>query len=266
MMMATDRVSCVRGAAQRPTVPAVTIRRPQQLRALRNVSAPATAAPPAPAETPVPERNFLADAPEEHFRNGRPEYSVVNKAYLDGKVSNWQPGSLPWVVESVVKTFEMEISHKIKAEYIHSFAPNFRYSQNGGPKIDGAELIQRGSYNVLITDATYKSQEFSFETSHDAFKSAFPKGFAWEVTEVLTGPPNVTFKWRHWGDFEGEYAGHLPTNKRIEMYGMALARVNDKLQIEELEIYYDPTGFLADLAAGGPKGGCPFAASGAAKA
>lgn len=75
-------------------------------------------------------------------------------------------------------------------------------------------------------------QNFDFEQSHDEFKSAFPGGFAWEVTEVLNGPPNVTFRWRHWGQYTGPYAGFQHTNETIEMYGMAIARVNDQLQIQ----------------------------------
>jgi hypothetical protein len=57
-----------------------------------------------------------------------------------------------------------------RPEYIKTFTPDFRYSQNGGTAIDTAELIQRGSYNVLINDASYTSQGFDFEGSHDAFK------------------------------------------------------------------------------------------------
>jgi hypothetical protein len=144
-----------------------------------------------------------------------------------------------------------------KPEYIKIFTPDFRYSQNGTPALDAAELIQRGSYNVLINDSSYTSQNLDFEGSHDAFKAAFPKGFAWECLEVLAGPPKVTFKWRHWGIFEGEYAGHEPSGKTIELYGLAVATVTENLQVSSLEIYYDPTPFLEDLTKGGPSK-CPF--------
>lgn len=49
---------------------------------------------------------------------------------------------------------------------------------------------------------------------------------------MLNGPPNVTFRWRHWGQYTGPYAGFQHTNETIEMYGMAIARVNDQLQIQ----------------------------------
>lgn len=65
------------------------------------------------AEAYVPERKFLDREPDYVWRNGKPEYTVVNKAYLMGKTRNWKAGSLESLVESVVKTLEMEISHKV---------------------------------------------------------------------------------------------------------------------------------------------------------
>ncbi|GLC45743.1 hypothetical protein PLESTB_000503200 [Pleodorina starrii] len=215
-------------------------------------------------EPHIPERKWLHDVPESQFRYGKPDYTIVNTEYLKNKTANWEPGSLGDVVESVVKTFEFEISHKVSADLVKSFAPGFRYSQNGGPEIDGTELLRRGSYNVLINDESYTSNNWDFEESHKEFKTAFPKGFAWECIEVFSGPPNVSFRWRHWGVMEGPYNGHAPTGKTIEMYGAAVARVNDQLQIEKLEIYYDATGFLSNLTTGGK---CPlgFGSSSSAK-
>ncbi len=57
-----------------------------------------------------------------------------------------------------------------KPEYIKTFTHDFKYSQNGSTPINTAELIERGSYNVLINDASYTGQNLSFEASHDAFK------------------------------------------------------------------------------------------------
>jgi hypothetical protein len=61
----------------------------------------------------MPERNYLDGEPDHVWRNGKPDYTVVNQAYLTGKTRNWVAGSLGAVVESVVKTLEMEISHKV---------------------------------------------------------------------------------------------------------------------------------------------------------
>jgi hypothetical protein len=43
----------------------------------------------------------------------QPDYTAVNQLYLTGKTRNWAAGSLESLVESVVKTLEMEISHKV---------------------------------------------------------------------------------------------------------------------------------------------------------
>lgn len=43
-----------------------------------------------------------------------------------------------------------------------------------------------------------------FAASHKTFKRMMPT-FAWEVLEVYTEPPVVAFKWRHWGEFKGDY-------------------------------------------------------------
>jgi hypothetical protein len=67
------------------------------------------------AEPYIPERKYLDDEPDHVWRNGKPDYTVVNQAYLSGKTRNWVAGSLEAVVESVVKTLEMEISHKVGA-------------------------------------------------------------------------------------------------------------------------------------------------------
>jgi hypothetical protein len=75
---------------------------------LRSVKTAAAA-----AEPFVPERKFLDGEPDHVWRNGKPDYTVVNKSYLTGKTKNWAADSLESLVESVVKTLEMEISHKV---------------------------------------------------------------------------------------------------------------------------------------------------------
>ena len=47
------------------------------------------------------------------WRHGKPVYAKANLAYLKGKSKNHAPNSLERVVEDLVKTWEMEASHKI---------------------------------------------------------------------------------------------------------------------------------------------------------
>lgn len=71
----------------------------------------------------------------------------------------------------------------------------------------------------------YNSNEETFESSHEVFKSAFPRGFAWEVIKVYTGPPEIAFKFRHWGFFEGPFKGHAPTGKMVQFFGLGTLKV-----------------------------------------
>lgn len=63
----------------------------------------------------------------------------------------------------------------------------------------------------------------------------------------------VQFKFnyfRHWGLNSGDVSletksgtkyQSTATNKVLEVYGVAVAKVNDKFQIEDLEVFYDPS-------------------------
>jgi hypothetical protein len=98
-----------------------------------------------------------------------------------------------------------------------------------------------------------KASEEDFESSAHLFHNAFPNGFLWELIEVLAGPPNVTFKWRHWGNFSGPYKEHAPTGETVEIEGVSIARVNDDLKILSIEHFFDSGSFLNKLTTG-----CPF--------
>ena len=88
-----------------------------------------------------------------------------------------------------------------------------------------------GSYNALLKNSLpeelkyYKAEEESFESSHDAFRSAFPRGFAWEVLGVYSGPPTIAYKFRHWAFFEGPFKGHAPTGEMVQFCGMGVLKV-----------------------------------------
>ncbi|PNX61119.1 hypothetical protein L195_g052290, partial [Trifolium pratense] len=93
------------------------------------------------------------------------------------------------------------------------------------------ETLSLGSYNALLKSSLpenfkpYKANEETFESSHEVFKSAFPRGFAWEVIKVYTGPPEIAFKFRHWGFFEGPFKGHAPTGNMVQFFGLGTLKV-----------------------------------------
>jgi hypothetical protein len=125
---------------------------------------------------------------------------------------------------------------------------------NGGPAYTAQDVADAGTYNLFLGDSEqYKASEEDFESSAHLFHNAFPNGFLWELIEVLAGPPNVTFKWRHWGTFSGPYKEHAPTGETVEIVGVSVARVNDDLKILSIEHFFDSGSFLNKLATG-----CPF--------
>ncbi|GII87704.1 hypothetical protein Ssi03_56940 [Sphaerisporangium siamense] len=198
----------------------------------------------------------VAAADLSEWRDGLPDYDLSREVMPRQRTHRFEPDSLEAVVERIVQVFEMEVSHKKDpATWVSMVTEHFRTNVNGGPWATAADIAEIGSYNILIGDSVfYRSGQETFDSSHHVFHKAFPGGFFWEVLEVLSPPPVVTFKWRHWGVFEGEYHGFPPNGQTVEMYGVSVAKVSDDLRLVEVEHYYDPNGFLGKLT-----GGCPVA-------
>ena len=62
-----------------------------------------------------------------------------------------------------------------------------------------------------------------------------------------SGPPKVAFSWRHWAHWTGPYKGRAPTGELLEMYGMAVAVVDENLKIKSIDVHYDPNQLLMKL-------------------
>jgi hypothetical protein len=184
-----------------------------------------------------------------------PDYSRTNENLRRESQYNHLEGSLEAIVQNLVRTFEMEASYKSNPQqWISIVTDKFRMITNGGTAYTAEEIVEAGTYNLFLGDSDkYKSSEESFESSAHIFHQAFPDGFLWELVEVLAGPPNVTFKWRHWGTFSGAYKEHAPTGVRVEVNGVSIARLTDDLKIVSLEHFFDNSSFLNKLATG-----CPF--------
>lgn len=181
-----------------------------------------------------------------------PDYTLANTTFLQGKTQNHKAGSLEELVENLVKTWEMEATHKLDMSQWRTVDPDDYFLQtNGGELIDGKDVFKIGNYNALMVDSkVYQNYglENDFELSHDLFRGAFPKGFAWELLKVLSKPPEVIFTWRHWGVFAGSYRGHQGHNETIEMFGMCRVTVNPaNLKIRKIEAFLDPDSFLQVL-------------------
>ncbi|KOP23254.1 SnoaL-like polyketide cyclase [Hapalosiphon sp. MRB220] len=183
-----------------------------------------------------------------------PDYSHTNQYLKQQSKYHHLEGSLEAIVQNLVRAFEMEASYKTNPQqWVSIVADKFRMTTNGGPAYTAEDVVDVGTYNLFLGDSEqYKSSEESFESSAHIFHQAFPNGFLWELVEVLSGPPNVTFKWRHWGTFSGSYKENAPTGETVEIVGMSIARVDDDLKILSLEHFFDNSSFLNKLATGCP--------------
>ncbi|VVA95783.1 unnamed protein product [Arabis nemorensis] len=190
---------------------------------------------------------------------GPPIFDTVNKLFEEERTHVWPEGSLEETVQNAIKSWEMEFSHKIHLQDFKTINPDkFKLFVNGREGLSAEETLKLGSYNALLKNSLpeefqyYKPEEESFESSHDAFRSALPRGFAWEILSVYSGPPVIAFKFRHWGYFEGNFKGHAPTGEMVQFLGLGVLKVDESLRVEEIEIYYDPGELFGELLKGPP--------------
>ena len=73
-----------------------------------------------------PHRQYMDD-PNIVWREGKPDFTQVNKAYLEGRTRVHKEGSLEKIVEDLVKTWEMEASHKTRIEVTLEFSTKDQY-------------------------------------------------------------------------------------------------------------------------------------------
>ncbi|KAI9476138.1 MAG: hypothetical protein EXX96DRAFT_575913 [Benjaminiella poitrasii] len=221
----------------------------------------------------------LKDKDHQWRYNRIPDYTKVNATFEQEKTHTHEEGSLEWLVSNLVKNWEKEMSYKLRADQIRTInQEKYRFSVNGKEWQNIDDMLKIGTYNALIGDTElYKASELDFSESHKLFKRAL-RTFSWEVIKVYSGPPVVAFKWRHWGFHSGDLSVKLgddkkleayATNEVIEVFGVTVAKVNDKFEIEDLETFYDPTDMLRQMSKNKkdtsaklnemtPSGKCPF--------
>ncbi|KAJ7367340.1 hypothetical protein DFH08DRAFT_729903, partial [Mycena albidolilacea] len=185
------------------------------------------------------------------WRHGKvPDYARTRADYERTKKMTHEPSSLLSIVENLVKNWEIEASYKTNyKEWRTVDHDKYTFAVNGGPATSGEYMAKVGTYNAIIVPNEYYSPEHSdFASSHITFKSMMPT-FAWEVLEVYSGPPQVAFRWRHWGEMKNDYEGYNEKGERVsikahgkvlEIEGVTVAIVNDKLQLQKVETWFDP--------------------------
>ncbi len=178
-----------------------------------------------------------------------PDYSKTCAFAKKERKYNHAEGSLNAIAHNLVRTFEMEATFKTNPkQWLSVVQDKFRMSSNGGKEYTAEDVIREGTYNIFLSESEeYSPSSEDFESSFDIFHTTFPDGFHWELIEVVAGPPNVVFKWRHWGTFSGPYKNHQPTGETVEIIGLSYAKVTEDLKLESVEHFFDSHDFLNKL-------------------
>ncbi|KAI9146888.1 Pathogen-related protein [Paramyrothecium foliicola] len=198
------------------------------------------------------------------WRYGRPpDYSKTRQVFEESKRTNHEKGSLPDLVQNLVKNWEIEASYKTNLSEWRTVDPNnYSFAVNGGPPQTGQHMLKVGTYNAIITASNkwYSPKHSDLASSHKTFKRMMPT-FAWEVLEVYSGPPVVAFRWRHWGTMKGDYSALDDDGEKInakahggpiDIEGVTVAHLNDKMKVTKLETWFDPVEMFRQIAPDGP--------------
>lgn len=191
-----------------------------------------------------------------------PDYSKTRSEWEQTKTTTHSATSLPSLVQNLVKNWEIEASFKSDiADWRTIDRPRYSFAINGGAPQSAEHMLQVGTYNAIISapNEYYSPRTSDFATSHKTFKRMMPT-FAWEVLEVYSGPPQVAFRWRHWGQMKNDYVGFNDQNEKvtapahgrmIDIQGVTVATVNDKVQLQKVETWFDPLEMFRQIAPGG---------------
>ncbi|XP_059629674.1 pathogen-related protein-like [Cornus florida] len=162
-------------------------------------------------------------------------------------------------VKRMTKTRKNNLVHKSRLDDFKTINPkNYTSSINGRKALTLEEKKKLGGgYNALLQTALpeklrgYNPAEETADSSHRAFTTTFPRGFALEVLQVYSGPRVIVYKFRHWGFMEGPFKGHSPTGELVEFYGMGIFELDEESKIVKVELFFDRGELLGGLMKGG---------------
>ncbi|PIA55749.1 hypothetical protein AQUCO_00700221v1 [Aquilegia coerulea] len=208
-----------------------------------------------------PYRSFIYGEGEKDtvWRTGAPpNYEVVNRLFEEGRTNVWAPGSVEEKVQRLLKTWEMEIVHKVRPQDFKLIdAEAFEHSVNGTPGKRIEEVLLIGSYNQFLQTSlpeelrAYDPSKYTMQEAQTTFLNAFPRGFAVEILEVYSGPPKVAYKFRHFSTFDGPFQGHAPTGELVQLIGISIFTVDETTnKVGKIEFFYDPGELIGDLLKG----------------
>ncbi|KAK9707229.1 hypothetical protein RND81_07G181600 [Saponaria officinalis] len=204
-----------------------------------------------------------------------PNFDLVDKLFEEGRTQEWPLGSIEEKVQRLVKTMEMELFHKANPMDYKAIDPSrFTMAVNGRKPFTLSELSQLGGgYNGFMQTSLpeelrlYDPSKETRESAHELFTTAFPRGFAFEIFQVYSGPPVIAYKFRHWAHMEGPFKGYPPTGELVEFFGVGIFEVDEQMRVVKVEFFYDRGELLGALMKGGKdvsgspddmQAGCPF--------
>ncbi|KAK4722153.1 hypothetical protein R3W88_012386 [Solanum pinnatisectum] len=210
-------------------------------------------------------RDYLSDEELKNtkWRNGPPSYDVVDKLFEQERTHVWAEGSVEDKVQRLLKTWEMELVHKIDPNDMKSVDPTkFKKSVNGRKGLTPEEAMKLGGgYNTFLQTSlpenlrVYNPDDETFESSQNVFRSIFIRGFAIEVLHVYSGPPEIVYKFRHWGYMEGPFKGYVATGQLVELFGIGIFELEkESNKIVKAEFFFDRGELLGPLMKGGKNG------------
>ncbi|KAF1358958.1 hypothetical protein EJ07DRAFT_179103 [Lizonia empirigonia] len=219
---------------------------------------------PAPAALPdyLTDPDAVLKVKEVKWRYGRaPDYSKTRKVFSETKQKSHEAGSLPELVQNLVKNWEVEASFKpVISDWRTIDHEKYSFAMNGSEPEGVEAMLKVGTYNAIIAPNEYYSPDYSdFASSHETFKRMMPT-FAWEVLEVYSGPPTVSFRWRHWGVMKNGYVGINNKGEKvtaqahggaIDIQGVTVATVNYKVQLQSVRTWFDPMDMFRQIAPDG---------------
>jgi len=203
-------------------------------------------------------KTFLQAASEDMKIDWRyveePDYTRQDRSFAKESTFNFPEGSLEAIVHNLVRNLDVETSYKKDpGQWLTIANERFKLKSNNGSVYTAKDLAERGTYNILIEkNEHYDPNKETYESGSAIFHTAFPNGFLWELIEILSPPPKITFKWRHWGTFSGNYKNIPPTGERIEIVGISVAEITEDYKLVAVEHFFDNSKFLTQLTKGCP--------------
>ncbi|KAL2264255.1 hypothetical protein VTK26DRAFT_9031 [Humicola hyalothermophila] len=177
----------------------------------------------------------LKDADVKWGHARAPDYTKNRKFSSETKKSTRtaRAGSLPDLVEKLVKNWEIEASHKTDlADWRTIDHASYTFSVNGRPPQSGEHMLRVGTYNALI-----QGQRVLLPG---------PVGLQWQPQDVQTHDAQLCVG--------GEKIVIKAHGGMIDIESVVVAKVSDKLQVRNVEVFLDPMGMFRQMAPDGHSG------------